>query len=174
MAADPRIRDDRDTHTREDLLRIDQGEGNDGAEMRDPRDRAAYPYAPHSHLPLPGPTLAVRHAHHMSQIAPNVISRDLSPLERPRAKPGFPQASCELGHAGQPLVGWGRYVAGPRRARRAQISPKCAKSNWGIRAIATQNATVHPCTQLPTSRYWCGGMQAPMRRPEAPSDQTLS
>ena len=73
--------------------------------------------APHTHirtrrtpisLPLPGPTLAVRHAHHMSQIAPNVISRDLSPLERPRAKPGFPQASCELGHAGQPLVGWGR------------------------------------------------------------------
>ena len=34
---DPRIRDDRDTHTREDLLRIDQGEGKHQRWCRDAR-----------------------------------------------------------------------------------------------------------------------------------------
>ena len=37
VAADPRIRDDRDTHTREDLLRIDQGEGKHQRWCRDAR-----------------------------------------------------------------------------------------------------------------------------------------
>jgi hypothetical protein len=31
-----------------------------------------------------------RHAHHMSQFAPNVISRDLAPLERPPSEARLP------------------------------------------------------------------------------------
>ena len=62
-----------------------------------------------------------------SPYVPNCPKRHLARSRAPRAAPerspaSFPQASCELGHAGQPLVGWGRYVAGPGRARRAQIA----------------------------------------------------
>jgi len=112
------------------------------------------------------------HAHHMSQIAPNAISRDLAraPRAAPERSPASPRPPVSWDMPVK-TVGWVGEVRS--RPRESSARPNCPDALNQIGELERFRLKTLRYTQPPMGRYWCCGMQAPMRRPEAPPDTLL-
>jgi hypothetical protein len=109
---------------------------------------------------------------HMSQIAPNVISRDLTraPRAAPERSPASPRPPVSWDMPVK-TVGWVGEVRS--RPRESSARPNCPDALNQIGELERFRLKTLRYTQPPMGRYWCCGMQAPMRRPEAPPDTLL-